>query len=176
MSLLALVGCMGSVAPGFELQNVPGERGDTGQDAGEETAGADSAAGDDDSAADSGDEVEEVDTRPAGSCAPEIPVDARVLTDDAEVEEDDVLVWVCRGATVSAAGSTGAFFVDTRAELVLSGQGGRAWIRSGSTLNVFDGPNELWVEDGADVYIDALGVVVNECPTLTFTGGPADGC
>jgi hypothetical protein len=170
-----MTGCVGGQIGGPVWNADPEEEEE--EETGEPDAGE---TGDTDTGGDSGggDTAPEVppDTRPAGSCEAVIPPEAVVIDRDRDDTTDDLLAWICRGATVSASGTRGAWFVDEGGELVVTGPEGRAWVHASASIAVFAGPTEVWAEEGADVRVEAEEVVVNWCPSLPFSGGPEAGC
>ncbi|MFZ5475751.1 MAG: hypothetical protein ACOZNI_03155 [Myxococcota bacterium] len=162
-----LAGCGGGSVGGASFTR-PADSGDT--------AAADTEGGDESGGSTASHGTPEVDLRPPGSCSPTLPSDATVVRGESSMTEDDVRVWVCRGGILSTSGDRGAWYVDERGEALLSGTEGRAWVRASGILTVYAGPNEIWVEDGATVHVEADGVTVTTCATLPFAGGPADGC
>lgn len=126
-----------------------------------------------DTAVDTGSDTGEIQ---GDLCAPVLPDTTQVVRGDVTLEGDGLVAWVCRGDTLSVAGDDGRYFVDDRAALVISGTGGRAWVLGTARVSVYGNVNELFVEEGADVHVEAEGVAVTTCTTLTFVGGPADGC
>ncbi|MFN7145425.1 MAG: hypothetical protein ACK4YP_16750 [Myxococcota bacterium] len=180
--LLLALACGGGSRAWADRPAPPGTNDDTAVDTGTDP-GADTSDTDTSTDPDSGDTGAPVDTGPApldplegDPCVRPIPADARVVRGDVTSTEDRVRGWVCRGGMFSAGGFAVETYVEARGDGLLSGTGGRAWVRASGRLVVYAGPNEIWVEDGAELTIEAEGVVVNTCPTLTFTQGPADGC
>ena len=109
-------------------------------------------------------------------CTRSIPTDAAVVRDEVSSGEDRATAWVCRAGMYSTGGFGVSTFLEPRADALLSGTGGRAWVRATGRLVIYAGPNEVWVEEGAEVLVEAEGVVVTTCPAIVYTGGPNEGC
>jgi hypothetical protein len=83
---------------------------------------------------------------------------------------------VCRNRTVSSSGADATLFVEDGGNVVMSGSGGRAYVKSGARAAFYGTGTEVWYGAGAAIRVEGTDVTLHECPTLTFTGGPADGC
>lgn len=138
-----------------------------------------------DSATDSGSDTDTANDTPVDTglpplegdpCTRPVPTEALVVRDELSSEADRASAWVCRAGMFSTGGFGVSTFLESRADGLLSGTGGRAWVQASGRLVVYAGPNEVWVEDGAEITIEAEGVVVTTCPAIVFTDGPNDGC
>ncbi len=109
-------------------------------------------------------------------CTRPIPAEALVVRGDVTADADGAVAWVCRNGTWSTGGDRVQTFLESRGDALLSGTGGRAWVRAGGRLLVYAGPNEVWIEKGAEITVEAEGVEVTTCPAIVFTGGAGDGC
>jgi hypothetical protein len=145
--------------------------GDDSGDSGDSGASGDS--GDSGDSGKTGDTGGTIDT--AGDCPVTIPKDVVVVTHDAYMKEDGVVVYVCKNKVLSLIGSNATVFVGSHGQLWNNSSGNTIYAKTGADLAFYDSHNDVYIEGGVDVEDDSkdgtLPLVI--CTSVTFVNEPA---
>ncbi len=119
-------------------------------------------------------------TTPLGGCEVSVPAAAVVVEDPAVFSGADV-AWVCRGAVATVTGARGAYYVDDRGSLVVSGDDNVIYARAGTDLVVASGAtgNTFYLEDSSTLLDESGGATtVVACDPFSFdtASAPSPGC
>ena len=115
-------------------------------------------------------------TTSATPCTVSIPATATVLDNGGLLNGAAAEWWACRNTVVSVTAPGHVVFLES-ADIVVNTTGTTIYAKSGTNIEVFDGPNTYILEDGAEDPGATAGTVT-WCPVLTYdlSNAPTPGC